>query len=219
MNAKSFWAKKDADETITRYLPEHLADTVSRAQDLWDRWLSDAVKRQLDEKAFIFCAAIHDLGKATNHFQHGGHGHAKESQIILEFLAKDQIERGNGNIRGIAAVIGAHHGKPASWHDVAEPPSIIQANQERRFFRTGEKDSYRQVWDELLDDALKVARYQNLDELPQLSQAQQMLMTGALVMADWIASGGQAWEELGFSEPWVIEFTADIYRDRFGFQS
>jgi CRISPR-associated endonuclease/helicase Cas3 len=219
MDAKSFWAKKDADGTISRSLPNHLADTFGRAQDLWNNWLSDAVKNQLDEKAFLFCAALHDLGKATNHFQNGGHGHAKESQIILEFLAKDQIEGGSDKIRGVAAVIGAHHGKPASVHDITDPLSIIQANQEYRFFRAEESENFRKIWNELLDSALKAAGFKNLDEIPALSQTQQMLMTGALIMADWIASGGQTREDLGFSEPWIQEFTADIYRDRFGFQS
>ncbi|MDR1800757.1 MAG: hypothetical protein LBQ95_02805 [Lachnospiraceae bacterium] len=46
---------------------------------------------------------------------------------------------------GLLAVLGAHHGKPASLHEVSDPISVIQANQEHHFFRTEEKEDYIKV--------------------------------------------------------------------------
>ncbi|MDR1603966.1 MAG: CRISPR-associated helicase Cas3' [Gracilibacteraceae bacterium] len=205
------FAKKDNEGNETRTLPEHLSDTATAAGQLYDKWLSDSLKRHFDKSVFVFCAALHDLGKATNHFQNGNVGHAKEGQIIFEYLAAKQ----NVDVKTISSVLGAHHGEPAS-KALHEPNAvvIIECKDTKQHYTPFDNLSeWVSCWEQLLKKALKRAGVTDLSALPKLSQAQQFVLTGAVIMADWLASGGTSVDKLG--EKWVAAGSDDIYRERF----
>ncbi len=159
----------------------------------------------------MFLAAAHDLGKATPVFQskprsfpmddlddqlldglrasglpcdyydsfpeRGKTTHALTCQLLLEHFGCNQ---------DIAAVLGAHHGKPADSTDLQR----YALAQYRRNYHMGSQgwEAWRDVQRELLDFALRIAGYESVQDLPQLNFDIQLILTGLVIMADWIAS-------------------------------
>lgn len=76
--ARALWAKSGREDAYLT-LVQHLADTVSVAEWLWDHWVSDALKQNLStlwdletdqvQKLYCFFAGTHDVGKSTASFQ------------------------------------------------------------------------------------------------------------------------------------------------------
>jgi CRISPR-associated endonuclease/helicase Cas3 len=205
------WGKRGNASEVEVPLIEHLDRTADMAERIIDCWLPDGVRNRIDRKTLIFCAAVHDVGKATAHFQKGRHGHAIESQLILESIAREKSVDKKKYL-GAATVIGAHHGKPQPNNDINKGIS----NDGHYFDKAHEMD-YKKAWSEIVDRALDRAGMKDLNDLPELGQADQMLQCGALIMADWIASGNKDWDVLGFPEMWIPEYTPDIYCERFDF--
>ena len=52
----------------------------------------------------------------------------------------------------------------------------------------GRKGIFKNCWDELFETALKDCGYDDPAELPDLTPPTEILLTGLLIMADWIAS-------------------------------
>src|SRR5918992_1826616 len=78
MEARTVWAKHDRESDGWLPLWRHMADSGAVAGLLWDRWLSDQVKRVIGEhlpdgvvdarRLAVWLATIHDIGKATPAF-------------------------------------------------------------------------------------------------------------------------------------------------------
>ena len=262
-----YFAGKGSSSQEDQWLPlwMHLRDTGEMMKRLIQNWAPESFRRTLglSEEAAVqtayFLGAVHDLGKASALFQarillqlpearervtavvalpdsfpSGKHTpHARAGEAIL--LAMHCPE-------GVASVVGAHHGKPQQdqLEDyIDEQLDIYPGN----YWGKGQKARWMAVWQVLIDDALKQAALPSLEALPVLTLPQELLLTGLLIMADWIASNtayfplipidemgddalyprrvDDAWSKLALTFPWEswCQWMDDqVFSERFGFQ-
>lgn len=222
---------------------------------------------EIAKQLFIFLAAVHDLGKATPVFQAKPSRHDDQCNdldqriaekiecagLLIEpyreftssaktphALATQIILENEGCKTSIAAVLGAHHGKPQNnnYHEY----DIDRYKKNYHMGKDGKK-SWVKIWRELINYALRLSGFSALEELPEPNMAAQVLLSGLVIMADWIASndalfplipldGAQAlnvrnridlaWKELKLPHPWESDNAQiDIYvfQERFGFEA
>ncbi|MDR3209057.1 MAG: CRISPR-associated endonuclease Cas3'', partial [Oscillospiraceae bacterium] len=264
MKYEYLWAKTESD--TARWLPlyVHLSDTAETAKRLWDAWLSESVRRGLAadcgsaddaRRIAVFLAAAHDFGKATPAFQtkardgfrgspevwrvfeysglvirNGKDGKLHGCNMVPHALAGAELFRRMGLPEPYLAVIGGHHGAPPTADMLGKSGSYDAAY--------GLAPDWNDARGELLAFILRLA---GLDELPsaRLSNASQAILSGFVIMCDWLASNtdyfplieiesppepqetriARAWERMGFPSAWVAArtFTRDTYAERFGF--
>lgn len=94
----------------------------------------------------------------------------------------------------IASVIGAHHGKPVDEEDVVNNLKFYP----RYCFQEEEEGTCQALWismqKEILSVALKMTGFvdsegnPDVTSLPEISEPGQVLLSGLIIMADWIAS-------------------------------
>ena len=104
--------------------------------------------------------------------------------------AGEVICRLAGINRGIASIIGAHHGVPMKEN--YSLTSFVEAYT-ANFYQEEKEDSpickkWKATQEELLSWALESCGYKNVEELPRCPKPTQLLLSGLLIMADWIAS-------------------------------
>jgi len=251
----------------------HMADSAAVAQKLWNRWLSDGVKEAIAagaienenmERLFVFLAAVHDLGKATPVFQSkkslnyeldkwimerlldtglpikplsyfpraSKTPHALATQILLEHAGFD---------RSLTVILGSHHGKPPD--NITLLNSGVSTFAENFHLGKEGKDAWNAVQHELIDYALRLAGFSSKEEIPRPNMAAQVLLSGLVIMADWIASNEEcfpyidleavslpdtnsrasfAWDWLSLPHPWSVDNTwmhTDLYEERFNFEA
>lgn len=217
------------------------------------------------EQLAMFLAAVHDLGKATPVFQ------AKQAcppqreldEQIEEKLRmaglpmKNQREFRLGNKtphalatqvlleeagcnRNAASILGAHHGKPPG---IGVPDKCTVSAYGFNYHLEGEgKAAWSAVQRELVDYALNLAGFSSIDEVPVPPMAVQVLLSGLLIMTDWIVSNEHyfpyirpndsadsidaalrmqnAWSNLALPAPWQAMTTVDgrkLLQQRFSF--
>ncbi|MGT2636522.1 CRISPR-associated helicase Cas3' [Streptococcus ratti] len=221
----------------------------------------------LGKQVIQFLAATHDLGKATPAFQ-TQKGYANSEDLDIQLLEK--LERAgfagisfvdlanpresHHSIAGqyllsrygvhddLATIVGGHHGKPIDHVDDYK----TQKDYESNFFQTEKPDStiYRK-WDraqrDIFEWALEISGFSSVEELPRVKQPAQVILSGLLIMADWIASnedyfplisveenkieeqttrletGFMKWKQSGLWVPF-IKGTVDIFKKRFEFE-
>lgn len=165
------------------------------------------------EKTAVFLAAVHDIGKATSYFQSiitisnflkradmqdagftirnsyafaGKTPHSYAGQWILQSDVTNF-----GVDKSIADVVGAHHGKPENYPGINQEPDLIKV-YEVNFFGTeddpGKKEVWIETWSGIINEALKTANLDSVKNLPVLNIEAQVLLSGLLITADWIAS-------------------------------
>ena len=244
----------------------HLLDTAGIMEKLLSCWLPPAVcaSAGLTETEFyqaaVFLALSHDIGKASSVFQWNIAFALPELPAAMQAvgipllpvgcypdgrrtphaMAGNAILLEYGCPPGEAAVVGAHHGKPqGTCDDPSEQIEDFGVN----FFGSGPDEAWEDIWRELIDLSLARAGLSSLSELPRLPATSQFLLTGLVIMADWIASnpayfpllawGEQlqgdadcqarvdlAWEKLGLPQPWVsasIPVDDALFSEQFGF--
>ncbi len=217
------------------------------------------------EQLFTFLAAAHDIGKATpvfqakqawppgkdldenladrllaaglplkpyNEFTHAAKTpHALASQMLLEKA---------GCSRNVAAIIGAHHGKPQDNNKLGS--GGIDVYSLNYHLGAEGKGAWEAVQDELIGYACELAGLASPKELPEPSMTGQVLLSGLTIMADWIASNealfphigladnpdgvnlgsrhNAAWTTLDLPYPWVAGnawMSSKLYVERFPF--
>ena len=266
LNKTRFLAGKTDPENSNLWLPlwMHLRDTAEIMELLVRKWLPDSVKKAsgLEEEELVHLARFlgwgHDLGKAILTFQSTIMQCLPEAKQRLERLtplscqelnrretpharASEAILRKLGCPGGIASVAGAHHGRPQDGKEVDKQFTCWEVN----YYPEEQKCIWEGFWNELLQAALQDSGYSGVDALPVLNQPEEILLTGLLIMADWIASnteyfplipveepGGEeiyperadrAWREWDKQEtasPWAAQSTIaepDEFAKRFGF--
>lgn len=223
--------------------------------------------QEIAKQLLVFFAATHDLGKVTVIFQSKPHYPSKYplDDFLIEGLSLAGLEmpayeeqtnsknsphaftgevmlRLRGYPKSIAAVIGSHHGVPSNFEDW----SVEEYYNGYKEHYLG-KPEYHQAWvnvqNEFEQFALARAGYVKAADLPEITQEVQVLYTGLLTMADWIASNTsyypllsfgeetqnidlesrhqEAWEKLNLPYGYRQEFIVDertLCKERFGFE-
>lgn len=215
-----------------------------------------------------FLGAIHDLGKATPVFQiKTGFANSPDLDSLLieklegagfsdirstrlanpekshHALAGHFLLSGYGVGEDIASIVGAHHGKPVDNEQIVREQRAYQRN-----YYQIDKPGHpiHQKWaDEqrrVIDWALESSGFEDVNELPAIQQPGQILLSGLVIMADWITSnekyfpllplevsavddpelrtsnGFTKWLE-SVSYPWEagLNESDTLYEERFGF--
>jgi len=257
----------DTAEVASRLWHKWLSDSIRQA-------VANSINGSVEEaeRLFIFLAAAHDIGKATPVFQakcsfpatdldkeiydrllmngfsiresrekydfYSKTPHALASQLLLE-NAKDLGLSDTNLCRNAAVVLGAHHGKPPDT-GYSEVLGAYGSN-----FGCSE-DAWIHAQSELIQLALKNGNYKTLAEVPSPLMPGQVLLSGLLIMADWIASDSNkfslvstdcqqnidsseraraAWSKLNLSkawDPWMwnpcsTSFDDGLYAARFDY--
>ena len=261
---RRFAGKTDPDNS-SLWLPlwMHLRDTAGIMRFLVQQWLPESVRRNLDldeellTRTVVFLGWVHDIGKITRAFAGPIMSLLPEAKQRLEedtelrwnerekkfshhALAGEAILRELGCPEGLASVVGAHHGKPQEANNVLD--QLEDGVYETNYWSKGRKTFWWSCWQELFDHALQESGFSDVKELPELSVPTELLLTGLLIMADWIASNPRyfplipveelgdeslyparverAWQKFAPTLPWEVqEAAADPaeFRERFGF--
>ena len=262
-NARLLAGKTDPENT-SLWLPlwMHLWDTAGIMERLVRYWVPESTKRAMgfrDEEALLatarFLGGSHDIGKATVAFQANILRALPEARQRLETLTPldclVQNSRESPHARageaillreecpgGIASIVGAHHGKPQSCTAVDDQLDGWESN----YYPKGQKKVWEGFWTELLMAVLQDCGFDDIEELCELDQQEEILLTGLLIMADWIASNSayfplipveelgsredyparvdRAWERLKLPFPWEAQpgiAEPQEFAARFGF--
>ncbi|MDU2599498.1 CRISPR-associated endonuclease Cas3'', partial [Anaerococcus sp.] len=168
----------------------------------------------LAKNLVMFLGAIHDLGKATPAFQiKKGFANSDDLDMIL----KEKLEQANfieisythlssinkshhslaseyllykyGVKEDIGAIVGAHHGKPVDTFTIIKNQAAYEANYYQEEKNTNPiYKKWEQVQKDIFDWALQASGFKSVSDLPEINQVGQVILTGLLIMADWIAS-------------------------------
>lgn len=232
----------------------HAADALGVARLLWDEWLPESVRRMIADELgcaqdeagrLVACiAGLHDMGKATPAFQckvperaeHAAraglpiplsgmraswnpqHPHALMGEVIV----KEQLcERGWAPKAAmqLASVVGGHHGTTPNYEEIND-----LSKERGAALGTG---AWEDVRGELLGLVMRLSGVDSCEQLfmrSSLSTASLMVLTGLVIMADWIASNAdlfplvapadlpddgalerrarEGWDKLGLPGPW-----------------
>lgn len=221
--------------------------------------ISEEYPRNLAE----FLGYLHDLGKASASFQYKRTFPVDKDldQVIYDKLSwgsfdlsyNDSINPPRHDELGeyilnkykinqtISSIIGAHHGRPIEekWNDdiIGKEKSIYQTNDSNSLEYKGWDDIHRF----LINDALGKSEIQSIENLLIIPEKIQVIYSGLLIMADWIASNENYFPligvedkdleenrlENGFSK-WLSEKTRawepqiadtnNMFDERFGFE-
>ncbi len=171
------------------------------------------------ERLGSFLGYIHDFGKANSYFQclitkniperltrikeYGisvlsweryekkGCNHAYISEALL---------RKYGCSRGIASIVGSHHGMTQEINK-NKIKSLFSASSNLKVNLYGnDEEKWKNLRSAFLKWSLAEVGYMDIDEIPRISETGQILMTGLLIMADWISSNETYFPLLSLSE-------------------
>ena len=262
-------AAKSDYEHSDMWLPyvTHAMDTAGVMAKLFQRWLPEHTRNALmiqcafpsDDRLLDFCrmlGLLHDIGKLTPAFQSRitGHitGHTElllrlgmEIEPLLDASSSPHQTAGQcileemGFPKEIAAIVGLHHGRKSD----ADRHEQFACHASNYFGRqSGQEQEWRSLWKEWLDFVMENTGFLNTSQLPKPDLRAQMLLTGLLITADWIASNtyyfpyipfpdipdeqtcaeriAHGWRKLGFPDALCVQendHDPEYFRVRFGF--
>ncbi len=206
---ETWWmAAKSDRHNSSLWLPlwMHARDTAGVIEYLVRKWFPQAVWRAigLEEERLIktvrFLALTHDLGKAIILFQAGVLPLPPSVRERLEAsftfpkrwinagvtshaLASEAILLHLGCPHGLASIVGAHHG------GTQEEPEEQLEGYPNNYFGKAERKAWETIWQDFFYMALQESGFLAATELPtDLTIDDELLLSGLLIMADWIAS-------------------------------
>lgn len=264
-------AKSDR-ESGNDWLPfwMHSFDTAGIMEKLAQKRLPESISDYLcdecggREKLFStlkFCALVHDIGKLTIVFQSRIYdavdfspfadcvelpksGSLVNASDTPHALASEAILLKLGCREGVASIAGAHHGRPSAWADVRDQISGACTAVENFYGKRGKyRKLFESLWKEWIDFSLECAGFSELSDLPDMAVPAQVVISGMLVTADWIASNTtyfplisadqkgefgdypkrieNAWTTIGFPNMWESKarfgLDDEAFKERFGF--
>jgi len=220
---RTAWAKHDRATDGWLPLWRHMADSAAVAGLLWDHWLPGNVRELVAEplpkgmddarRLAVWCAATHDIGKATPAFacqvdsladrmraagldmptrkQFGDDRrmapHGLAGQLLLQEWLTERFGWPERATMQFAVIAGGHHGVPPGHHQILD----LDAHPELLRTPGPSGPVWRRVQTELLDACADVygvgerlADWQRV----KLPQPVQVLLTALVIVADWIAS-------------------------------
>lgn len=242
----------------------HMRDTAEIMKRLLQNWVPAAVRRtigleeELAANTAYFLGAVHDFGKATALFQRNILSKLPQARERLEtfvdmsatFLYAKYTPHARASEaillelrcpNGLASIVGAHHGKPQQdqYEDYIDEQL---EDYPQNYWGKGQRKQWMNMWQVLFESALHQANFSKVEELPILTIQQELLLTGLLIMADWIASNtkyfplisveelgketlypgrvDRAWHMIAFTFPWECWYQfmdAKVFVERFGF--
>ena len=238
------------------WLPDHVKNEL--AKNIHPQGDNGCVMRLCE-----LTALLHDIGKITPAFQNmiakniekhaermitlgldvsgkfrdaAKSPHKVAGYVILKEINKFPSE--------ISVIIGFHHGRT----DLSEPDiqlDLFRGNYfgENKSNRKAQENLWRELWSDWILSALEKTGF-TLETLPKPNVKAQMILTGLLIMADWIASNtyyfpyirleetlastaceervNNAWKRLGLSKILEIENCCDSperFSEKFGFEA
>lgn len=168
------------------------------------------------KKLVQFLGAVHDIGKAIPSFQSKKStfsGVMDIDELLLEKLEQsgfEGISQKNflnsckthhsvasqalllkfGVNADIVSIVGGHHGKPGdSKSDIVEQIGSFPTHY---FQNENKNDNVHKKWEECQEDIfnwiLDRVGYSSTKDIPLVKKPAQILLSGLLIMADWIAS-------------------------------
>lgn len=216
-------------------------------------------REQGEEIACNFCrllALLHDIGKLTVAFQtkirrcidnyandlvdigidiFNYKGRASDSP---HDLAGQAILRQYGFNMEILCIIGSHHGKLKTKTEIDNQLAVYNYN----YFgdKKSNEELWKTLWQEWISYALAETDFCQISDLPTPNIKVQMILSGLLIMSDWIASNQEyfpyveyrqiiledeyeerilkAWDSLSLPECWYANnVDEDIFFREFGF--
>lgn len=247
----------------------HMMDTSGVIKKMLDEFVSDSfektcglTKKELHEIA-VFLAYVHDIGKATTAFQYKISRNVSERVGELEkhgmcldlitnkpfshALAGEVILKYFGCSAGVSAVVGAHHGIPTESsdlrdHDLSQNKRNIACYEEYFGLAGRNRAVLEKAWKDIIEIALYKTGITSVADLPVLSSQAQVLLSGLLITADWIASNTEyfplisvdsigeekyypdriekAWGKMEFPEMWTSlrnSYSDNSFKETFGF--
>ncbi len=251
---------RDTAEMMKYLVQEYVSSSFADSCGLSEEVLRDTA---------VFLAGVHDIGKATVGFQFKISSALPELRSRLEHsglrfpdcydaekirktphgLAGEVILLSLGCPKEIASVVGAHHGVPCAKEEIRDQsldqPYKDIVGKENYFGREKKQNRplLEAVWRRILEDALRQSNFHDVNALPHLSHHAQVLLTGLLIMADWLASNTEyfplmywedteaeqissrirarnAWEYIDFTAMWQsgrLQFPDAEFEEFFGF--
>ena len=215
---------------VKRAVQNGLTHPSIKAEEQSNGFISDD---ELAERLFIFLCASHDLGKTTPVFQAKGafpRGNLLDAELQsrlvagglpmpeegFHFLAPQNVSHAlatmhllkeAGCSNQVAIILSAHHGKPAVSGMVVEHGLANHANEYHLGARG--KSAWTSAQQALIAYSLKLAGFSSVKELPSPNMAVQLLLSGLVVMADWIASNEVYFPYIGLDEAWDAMISAE----------
>ncbi len=250
----------------------HSYDTANIIERLFYKWIPESLRIYISEKlspnsskdncqeiAVNFCrlmALLHDMGKLTPAFQskissniYGYSDKLKSMGINIEGLK--EVSHSPHNLAGqailedcgfpkeISVIAGSHHGRCV--HNVSEQLEIYKSNYFG--YKNANEKLWRNIWKYWINISLKETGFENIECIPKPDVKIQMLITGLLIMSDWIASNTEyfpyididtslndeqiyqrlkyAWKVLSFPESWsdidTINNSDEFFKKRFNY--
>jgi CRISPR-associated endonuclease/helicase Cas3 len=261
------WGKSSAGGQPNLLL-QHLFDAAAVAELIWDRFLAPGFRARLDEccdgggrALFRLMCGLHDVGKASPAFQ-------VKAPALAEAVRRAGLDMRPGVDRAewhhtlAGAVIVRRTLPDAGWeeaavdwcwplvaghHGLVPPPGRLGPRSWALRRAHGDGDpAWRSAQDGLVRAVAAGLGVDLRDAAPALrpSRATQLALCGAIIMADWIASGDRhfpgvprwedvsmsaarkrattAWKALGLRGGWEWsrdDLPADLVQARFGRQA
>ncbi|WP_037918436.1 CRISPR-associated helicase/endonuclease Cas3 [Actinacidiphila yeochonensis] len=215
------WGKSAArNGGRTHLLIGHLLDTAAVAGVMWDRYLAPSFRRRLDEISggrgrawLMWVCGIHDCGKACPAFQAMDPAEAAPvlaAGLTWGRLAAGREKRWRHDVAGAAMLLPRlrdEWGDPEAaawlWPLVAghhgSYPSILGLEPPQRD-ALGRGAAWAETQRALVDVFTRAVGFEDLAAarpLAALRKAEQLALSGLVVMADWIASDSEQFEGLG----------------------
>ncbi|MBC3186611.1 CRISPR-associated helicase Cas3' [Corynebacterium sp. zg-331] len=249
----ALWAKS-GDETGWLSLPQHMVDAACVAECLWETWLADSVKGYLtsatglgegDARILVsWLAGLHDCGKATTQFQCQIESRPEYAHIVAgvreafpvtrrltrerlrhelasEVILNRWLRRQGLNPRvalSLAQVAGAHHGKATDPVMLSRAEDLLDEHAEHWHRAHAELIA-------MINQATGMTT-ELLRRVARIQAPAQQLLTGLVIMADWIASNAEAFPmvtdttqeertrrgmaEIALTPPWRPESPGDL---------
>ena len=228
------WGKTSPKAALPYPLLFHLLDTAAIARELWDHFLSDSqraviadglgLSHDLEQARLLvaFWAGLHDLGKLTPGFQQcaseayaglsellrrdegasvSGMRHAQASMYcsfgLLTGLGYAGGRNASSGVR-VAQILGGHHGRFGQM-DIAM--ARMSAGEDFLDGLGGVK------WKRLRGQYVEIVRSLTgaQEAPPKVSAPSAVLITGLVILADWLASQEHYWTRWASNSPVAAE--------------